>query len=152
MVITYVLRAVFQDSLRVWHPHLYLAHKQFVIPSGASHGNKYGRRKWWNQCITFNVGTVMYHTWVKLNGLKARFLKHRWLRTITADTSQDVNIDQPVHCVNLEMVSILAVEPRWFERSVKEAIHIRVGAWSLNMDGGCYNLPPMWNNHLKKWV
>ena len=52
----------------------------------------------------------------------------------------------------MESAKILAVDDRWFERGVKEAIHIRVAAPSLNKDGGRYNLPPIWNNILRARV
>ena len=48
-----------------------------------------------------------------------------------------------------EGVKILAVEPRWFERGVREAIHIRMEQPSLNKDGGGYNLLSIWNNMLR---
>ena len=38
----------------------------------------------------------------------------------------------------------------WFERGVKEAIHIRALKLSLNRDGGRYNLPSIWNNIIKE--
>ena len=44
---------------------------------------------------------------------------------------------------------ILEVEPRWFERGVKEAIYIRTLCPSLNKDGGCHNLHPIWTNLLR---
>ena len=44
---------------------------------------------------------------------------------------------------------MLAVEPRWFERGVREAIHIRMEQPSLNNDVGRYNLPSIWNNVLR---
>ena len=42
------------------------------------------------------------------------------------------------------------VEPKWFERGVREAIQIRMNNPTLNKDAGRYNLPPIWNNTLKK--
>ena len=56
---------------------------------------------------------------------------------------------EPEHSIDLDKTRILAVEPRWFERGVKEAIHIRLNNPTLNRDGGRYNLPPVWNNLLK---
>jgi len=84
--------------------------------------------------------------------LKARFMEHRRPSTVTSEVSRHVHVDEPDHSVSLESARILAVEPRWFERGVKEAIHIRVVAPSLNRDGGRYNLPPVWNNLLKRRV
>ena len=42
-------------------------------------------------------------------------------------------------------VQILVVELRWFERGVRQVICIKVEQTSLNKDGGCYNLPSIWN-------
>ena len=42
------------------------------------------------------------------------------------------------------------VEPKWFERGMRESIQIRINSPTLNKDAGRYNLPPVWNNTLKK--
>ncbi len=52
----------------------------------------------------------------------------------------------------MENTHIVAVEPRWYERGVKEAIHIRVAKPSLNKDGGRHKLPAVWNNLLQRRV
>ena len=52
----------------------------------------------------------------------------------------------------MEDAQILAVEPRWFERGVKEAIYIRTTKPSLNKDGGRYQLPSIWTNLLRTRV
>ena len=57
-----------------------------------------------------------------------------------------------LNSVSMDTTDILLVDPRWFERGVTEAIHIRVSAPSLNKDGGRYNLPPIWDNLLKKHI
>ena len=44
-----------------------------------------------------------------------------------------------------DKVTILDRESRWFERGVKEAIHIRSRAPSLNRDQGRHRLPPIYN-------
>ena len=54
--------------------------------------------------------------------------------------------------MELDNTEILTTEPRWFERGVKEAIYIRALNPSLNRDGGRYNLPPVWDNIIKKRV
>ena len=56
------------------------------------------------------------------------------------------DIYNPEHQVDMDEVNILAVEPRWFEKGVREAIHIRVEQPSLNKDGVHYNLPSILNN------
>ena len=55
--------------------------------------------------------------------------------------------DNPNHTITLENTKI---EHKCFEREVEEAIHIRALNPSLNRDGGCYNLPPVWNNIMKE--
>ena len=52
----------------------------------------------------------------------------------------------------MDSTEILEVEPRWFERGVKEAIHIRASSPSLNKDGGRYMLPSIWDNIIKERV
>ncbi len=54
--------------------------------------------------------------------------------------------------VDIERVKIIAVEPRWFEQGVREAIYISMERPSLNKDGEQYNLPIVWNNVLKSRV
>ena len=49
----------------------------------------------------------------------------------------------------MDEVKILAVELRWFERGVREAIHFMMEQSSLNKVGGRYNLPSIWNNVLR---
>ncbi|XP_019619742.1 PREDICTED: uncharacterized protein LOC109466463 [Branchiostoma belcheri] len=43
-------------------------------------------------------------------------------------------------------VTILDRESRWFERGVKEAVHIRSRSPSLNRDQGRHRLPPIYNS------
>ena len=84
--------------------------------------------------------------------LKSRFMEHRRPSSTTSEVSRHIHIEEPGHQVDIERVKILAVEPRWFERGVREAIHIRTERPSLNKDGGRYNLPTVWNNVLKSKV
>ena len=56
------------------------------------------------------------------------------------------------HTVHIEEAKILTVEPKWFERGVKEVIYIRALHPSLNRDGGRYNLPPLYNNMITRHV
>ena len=72
--------------------------------------------------------------------LNARFLEHRRPSSTTWKVSRHILIDNPEHQVDIDGVKILAVEQRWFERGVREALHIRMEQPSLNKDGGCYNL------------
>ena len=78
--------------------------------------------------------------------LKARFSEHRRPSSTTSEFSKHIHQDHPNHNIQLENTKILTVEPKWFERGVKESIYIRALKPSLNRDGGRYNLPPIWNN------
>ena len=82
--------------------------------------------------------------------LKARFGEHRRPSSTTSQVSRHIHSDNPNHNITLENAKILLVEHKWFEGGVKEAIHIRALNPSLNRDGGCYNLPPIWNNIIKE--
>ena len=82
--------------------------------------------------------------------LKARFGEHRRPSSTTSEVSRHIYSDNPSHNVILVNTNILSVEHKWFERGVKEAIHIRALNLSLNRDGGRYNLPPIWNNIIKE--
>ena len=84
--------------------------------------------------------------------LKARFGEHRRPSSTTLEVSKHIHVDHPQHSVELENTEVLTTEPRWFERGVKEAIYIRALNPSLNRDGGRYNLPPVWDNIIKKRV
>ena len=82
--------------------------------------------------------------------LTARFSEHRRPSSTTSEVSKHIHGDHPNHNITLENTEVLTVEPKWFERGVKEAIYIRAIQPSLNRDGGRYNLPAVWNNIIKK--
>ena len=84
--------------------------------------------------------------------LNARFSEHRRPSSTTSEVSKHIHMDHRQHSVELENTEVLTTEPRWFERGVKEAIYIRALNPSLNRDGGRYNLPPVWDNIIKKRV
>ena len=84
--------------------------------------------------------------------LKARFSEHRRPSTTSSEVSRHIHVDSPGHSIDIENTQILTVEPRWFERGVKEAIHIKAYTPSLKRDGGRYQLPPIWDNIIKKRV
>ena len=69
---------------------------------------------------------------------------------VSRSRARDIYSDNPDHNITLENTKILSVENKWFERGVKEAIHIQALNPSLNRDGGRYNLPPIWNNIIKE--
>ena len=78
--------------------------------------------------------------------LKVRFIEHCRLSTMTSELSWHVHVDKTDHSVSFESIKILAIKSRWFECRVKEAIHIGVGAPSMDQDGGRFNLSDVWNN------
>ena len=61
-----------------------------------------------------------------------------------------MHTDNPNHNITLENTKILSVEHKWFERRVKEAIHIRALNPSLKRDSGHTNLATIWNNIIKE--
>ena len=84
--------------------------------------------------------------------LKARFSEHRRPSSTTSEVSKHIHVDHPQHSVELENTEVLTTEPRWFKKGVKAAIYIRALNPSLNRGGGRYNLPPVWDNIIKKRV
>ena len=82
--------------------------------------------------------------------LKTRFGEHRRPSSTTSEVSRHIHSDNPNHNITLENTKILSVEHKWFERGVKEAIHIRALNPSLNRHDECYNLPPIWNNIIRE--
>ena len=69
------------------------------------------------------------------------------LVSVSSEVSKHINGD---HSISLDNVRILEVEPKWFERGVRESIQIRINSPTLNKDVGRYNLPPVWNNTLEE--
>ena len=84
--------------------------------------------------------------------LKSKFNEQRRPSSTTSEVSKHIHLEQPDHSVELGNNEILTTESRWFERGVKEAIYIRALNPSLNRDGRRYNLPPVWDNIIKKGV
>ena len=80
---------------------------------------------------------------------KARFMEHRRPSSSSSEVSRHIHVTEPGHSVDIMTAEILEVEPRWYERGVKEAIHIRILNPSLNKDGGRHNLSPIWTNLLR---
>ena len=66
--------------------------------------------------------------------------------------SKHIHNATPKHAIDLEHTNVLTVEPRWFERGVKEAIFIRAYSPTLNNDGGRYQLPQIWTNIIQDRV
>ena len=83
--------------------------------------------------------------------LKARFSEHRRPSTTNSEVSQHIHLDQPDHTIDIDnSAKILAVEPKWFPRVVKEAIYIRAYRPSLNANRGRHDLSPIWYNTIDK--
>ncbi len=70
--------------------------------------------------------------------------------SVTSEGSRHVHLDHSDHSISMDDTNILEVEPKRFERGVKEAIHIRITHPSLTTQGGRYNLPSLWTNILNK--
>ena len=99
----------------------------------------------WEECNAVYVGETE-------RSLKVRFSEHQWPSSTTSEVSKHIHVDHPQHSVQLENTEVFTTEPRWFERGVKEAIYIRALNPSLNRHGGRFNLPPVWDNIIKKKV
>ena len=84
--------------------------------------------------------------------LKARFDEHKRPSSISSEVSRHLHASNPAHTIQLDKTKVLDTEPRWFERGVKEAIYIRTNTPSLNRDGGRHNLPPVWDNILRRRI
>ena len=84
--------------------------------------------------------------------LKARFGEHGRPSTTSSEVSRHIHSSSPKHSIDLETTDVLTVEPKWFERGVKEAIYIKAYSPSLNKDGGRYQLPAIWNNIIQDRV
>ena len=76
-------------------------------------------------------------------------MEHRTLSTTTSEVYRHVHMNYTGHTISLEGVKILHTELHNFERGVKEAVDIRVYELTLNHDGGCHKLAPVWNYLLK---
>ena len=54
------------------------------------------------------------------------------------------------HKLDQDNIKIVDKDNRWFERGVREAIHIRTTSPSLNRDQGRHQLPPVYNSLLQQ--
>ena len=77
-------------------------------------------------------------------------MEHRSPNTSISEVSRHIHTTEPGHSIDIANAEILEVEPRWFERGVKEAIHIPTLCTSLNKDEVRYNLSPIWTNLPRK--
>ena len=81
--------------------------------------------------------------WETGRSLKSRFMEHRRPSSGNSEVSRCVNADQPDHSITLDKVRIWEVDPKSFDRRVREAIQIRINNPTLNKDACRYNLPPV---------
>jgi len=78
--------------------------------------------------------------------LRARFAEHRRPSSATSEVSNHIHRDCPGHKVDIANVQILTRDARWYQRGVREAIHIRKHQPSLNRDGGRHQLSHIWDS------
>ena len=65
------------------------------------------------------------------------------------DSAVHLHLNEKGHSFEDSEVQILAREDRWFERGVKEAIHVKLEKPSLNRGGGLrFNLSPVYDSVL----
>ncbi len=76
--------------------------------------------------------------------------EHRRPSSVTSEVSHHVHSDHPDQSISMNDTKIVEVEPKWFKRGVKEAIHIRVTHPSLNKDGGKIQSTSVWTNILNE--
>ncbi len=56
---------------------------------------------------------------------------------------------EKTHKLDDQNIKVIDRESRWFERGVREAIHIRAQSPSLNRDQGRHQLPPVYNSLIR---
>ena len=72
--------------------------------------------------------------------------QHRRATTSGQDSAVHLHLKEKGHSFDDHKVRILAREDRWFERGVKEAIHVKLERPSLNRGGGLrHHLSPTYN-------
>ena len=84
--------------------------------------------------------------------LKTRFNEHRRPSSTASEVSNHIHIESPGHSVDLDKVRILDRDNRWFQRGVKEAVHIKANQPSLNKDGGRFKLSGVYESVIRSKV
>ena len=56
-------------------------------------------------------------------------MKHRRPSSSTSEVSRHIHTTEPGHSIGIANAEILEVEPRWFERGVKEAMPFTQQGW-----------------------
>ena len=72
--------------------------------------------------------------------LNARFSVHKRPSSVNSEVYKHINSDHPDNSISLDNVRILEIEPKSFERGVREAIQIRMKNPTLNKDLALYNI------------
>jgi hypothetical protein len=79
-------------------------------------------------------------------GETKRNLRHRIKEHKRESSLVGAHLIQEDHQTDKDCVKILSSETKWFEREVKEAIHIVAERPSLNRDRGRHNLPAVYHS------
>jgi hypothetical protein len=79
-------------------------------------------------------------------GETERNLRHRIKEHRRESSPVGAHLIQEDHQLDKDCVKILSSETKWFERGVKEAIHIAAERPSLNRDRGRHNLPAVYRS------
>jgi hypothetical protein len=79
-------------------------------------------------------------------GETERNLRHRIKEHRRESSPVGAHLIQEDHQLDKDCVKILSSETKWFERGVKEAIHIAAERPSLNRDRGRHNLPAVYHS------
>ena len=79
-------------------------------------------------------------------GETERNLRHRFKEHRRDSSPVGAHLLNKHHHMDRDCVKILDQEHRWFERGVKEAIHIRAHQPTLNRDRGRHILPAVYNS------
>ena len=83
--------------------------------------------------------------------LNKRMAQHRRASSSGQDSAVFLHLKEEGHSFQDTNVQILDREDRWFERGVREAIHVKVEKPSLNRGGGLRHfLSPIYNQVLSK--
>ena len=123
-------------SLRLVHPKDLTAHNQ--------RSNLVYAVKCSEECSDIYIGETK-------QPLHRRMAQHRRANTSGQDSAVFLHLKEEGHSFDDTDVRIMDREDKWFERGVKEAIHVKVEKPSLNRGGGLrHHLSPIYNHVLSK--
>ena len=78
-------------------------------------------------------------SYIRHRSFSPRFPEHRRPSTTASEVYNHYHIESPGHFVDLDNIRILDRDSRWFERGVKEAVHIKANKPLPNKDGAGTN-------------